>query len=47
MKKNTFRWPDGSSGNIAIDEREFRWLLDGLSIKQRGAHKPTKERIII
>lgn len=48
LEKNIFNWPEGSKGtNIVIDEREFRWLLDGLSIRQGDAHKPVKERIII
>lgn len=48
LEKSRFRWPDGSTGStILIDERQFRWLLDGLSIHQKGAHPAVKERIII
>ncbi|AZO94891.1 IS66 family insertion sequence element accessory protein TnpB [Halocella sp. SP3-1] len=48
MEKSRFRWPDGTTGStVMIDERQFRWLLDGLSIHQKGAHPAVKERIII
>jgi transposase len=48
LEKSRFRWPDGNSGStITIDERQFRWLLDGLSIKQKDAHPAVNERIII
>ena len=32
---------------LNVDERQLRWLLDGLSLEQIGAHKPVDERIII
>lgn len=49
LEKDTFQWPDVAtdSTHIEIDERAFRWLLDGLSIKERHAHKPVTERQII
>lgn len=48
LEKDKFRWPEDISGtHIPIDERSFRWLLDGLTIKERAAHKPVKERQII
>jgi len=48
LEKGKFKWPDCTkSSPLVIDEREFRWLLDGLSISQKGAHPPVKERIII
>lgn len=48
LEKDTFRWPDGTEGSsLMIDERQFRWLLDGLSIYQKNAHPDVKERIII
>lgn len=48
LEKNKFRWPDGNTGStITIDERQFRWLLDGLSINQKDAHPAVNERIII
>lgn len=48
LEKSRFKWPNGNSGStIIIDERQFRWLLDGLSIHQDGAHPAVNERIII
>lgn len=48
LEKDKFRWPDEIHGtHIVIDERSFRWLLDGLSIKEGRAHKPVQERQII
>jgi|SRR5690554_941335 len=48
LEKSRFRWPDGNAGStITIDERQFRWLLDGLSINQKDAHPVVNERIII
>jgi transposase len=48
LEKDTFKWPDNYiSKSIEVDQRQFRWLLDGLSINQNGAHQIVKERIII
>lgn len=47
LEKGTFQWPDGKAVALEIGEREFRWLLDGLTLNQRGAHPEVKERMII
>lgn len=48
LEKSTFRWPsDLNSKTMLVNNREFRWLLDGLDIDQKGAHKEVKERIVI
>lgn len=48
LEKDIFKWPSGTEGSsLIIDERQFRWLLDGLSIHQKAAHLDIKERIII
>lgn len=48
LEKGTFKWPnDSNSKTILISDREFRWLLDGLSINQKEALSTVKERIII
>lgn len=40
LEKSKFRWPDNAEGtHIEIDERSFRWLLDGLTIEEKRAHK--------
>ena len=47
LEKSRFQWPDGENGPLEIKERELRWLLDGLSLRQYGAHREVKERTII
>lgn len=48
LEKQFFRWPEEADEKaIGITPREFRWLLDGLSIHQKHAHSIVKERIII
>lgn len=48
LENGCFKWPQKEMGpSISINERQFRWLLDGLSINQKDAHKPAKERILI
>lgn len=48
LEKGTFKWPSETGGKtLNIDERQLRWLLDGLALEQRQAHKPINERIII
>jgi len=48
LEKGYFKWPAKNGTNsISLTEREFRWLLDGLSIKQENAHKPVNQRILV
>lgn len=48
LEKDRFQWPIHVDGlHLEVDERAFRWLLDGLSIRERHAHKPLLERQII
>ena len=48
LEKDTFKWPDNhASKSIEVDQRQFRWLLDGLSVEQESAHKPANQRILI
>jgi transposase len=47
LERGKFDWPTANIDTVRISYREFRWLLDGLSIRQKQAHKEVKERIII
>lgn len=48
LEKDVFQWPEATNDtHIEVDERAFRWLLDGLSIRERHAHKAIEERQII
>lgn len=44
LEKGHFRWPKNPEEIKAISGREFRWLLDGLSVEQPKAHKPVNAR---
>lgn len=48
LENSKFNWPSGSNKEtIKITQREFRWLLDGLDIIQKTAHKKVNQRIFI
>ena len=39
LEKDRFRWPDeGVSATAEVSWRELTWLLEGLDVRQRGAH---------
>ena len=44
LEKNRFRWPDTPGELLEISSREFSWLLEGLDINQKGAHKTLNYR---
>ncbi|WP_279380701.1 IS66 family insertion sequence element accessory protein TnpB [Caldicoprobacter guelmensis] len=39
LEKGKFDWLKEGAGTAKISVRKLRWLLDGLSLKQRSAHK--------
>lgn len=48
LEKGCFKWPEESSFSpVAISYRELRWLLDGLSLEQKQAHKKVTANIVI
>ena len=47
LEKGRFHWPEGSRGAMAVDPRQFRWLLDGLALHQPQARRAVKERTIL
>ncbi|MCL1810247.1 MAG: IS66 family insertion sequence element accessory protein TnpB [Clostridiales bacterium] len=47
LEKSRFRWPEGKSVAMAVSGRELRWLLDGLALSQKCAHRKIAERAII
>jgi transposase len=48
LEKDAFKWPNADKNkSLAISERELRWLLDGLTIHEKHAHKEVLERVII
>ena len=48
LEKGRFRWPSNpGDGAMAVTRRELRWLLDGLSLKQRKAHPAVTARTVL
>lgn len=47
LEKGKFNWPSSNSKTITVTNREFRWILDGLELKQKNAIPIVDERIII
>jgi transposase len=49
LERGRFRWPktptDGAS--VAITRRQLTWLLDGLSLEQRQAHRPLTAATVV
>ena len=39
-----YKWPRNASEVRALTRQEFRWLMEGLSIEQPNAIKPSKNR---
>jgi transposase len=38
LEKHRFKWPESSHEVMQIDQRQLRWLLEGLEIFQARAH---------
>lgn len=48
LEEGRFQWPkESSSSPVTISLRELRWLLDGLSLEQKQAHKKVTANIVI
>ena len=39
LEKERFRWPASSEAVMEVSRRQLMWLLDGLEIHQRHAHR--------
>lgn len=39
LEKDRFRWPSSRAEVLELDQRELRWLLEGLEVQQARAHK--------
>ncbi len=40
LERQRFRWPESREEVLQISQRELRWLLEGLDLNQRQAHRP-------
>lgn len=48
LEKGKFRWPDHKNNSqIAITQRELNWLIDGLELDQKHAHKKIPASVVI
>jgi transposase len=48
LEKQRFKWPSRPADVVQqIEQRELRWLLDGLQITQRGAHRRLQYEIVL
>lgn len=48
LSKGVFRWNfDQGKRVLEVSERQFRWLMDGMSMDQPTAHKPVNQRIFL
>lgn len=47
LERGRFKWPAQSGPALCISRRQLQWLLDGLSIEQRHAHRPVPARVAI
>jgi Transposase and inactivated derivatives len=47
LEKGKFEWPQSNDKVTAISRRELRWLLDGLTLKQRHAHSEVTARVVL
>ncbi|MDD9150191.1 IS66 family insertion sequence element accessory protein TnpB [Sporolactobacillus sp. CQH2019] len=49
LEKGTFQWPKAHNDapSLKISRRQLNWLLDGLSLEQREAHRAVKARTLI
>ena len=46
LEKDRFRWPESESEILNIGHRELTWLIDGLEIQQKSAHKSLSYSVV-
>jgi transposase len=47
LERGRFKWPVQSGAALCISRRQLQWLLDGLSIEQKLAHRPLNAKIVV
>lgn len=47
LEKQTFKWPKTEAEVVQVDQRQLRWLLDGLKITQRSAHRRLSYKTVL
>ncbi len=46
LEKHIFLWPDSKDQVKIIGQKELSWLLDGIDLNQKKAHKPLNYSIV-
>lgn len=48
LEKGKFQWPKGNvTTSMKVGIRELNWLLDGLSLEQKQAHRKVSANIVV
>ncbi|GAC1651854.1 MAG: IS66 family insertion sequence element accessory protein TnpB [Acidobacteriaceae bacterium] len=49
LERGRFQWPASAAeqATLTVDRRQLQWLLDGLAIEQRKAHKLAAARVVV
>ena len=47
LEKGRFKWPTETGPALSVSRRQLQWLLDGLTIEQKQAHRPVYARVAI
>jgi transposase len=47
LERGKFKWPTAKTDVVSVSYREFRWLLDGLSLNQSQAHPEVTARTVL
>lgn len=47
LETGRFKWPADGSKPLCIDQRQLRWLLSGLEVDQRQAHRPVYATAVV
>ena len=46
LEKDYFKWPESGGEMITIGQRELTWLIEGLDLRQKEAHKELRYSMI-
>lgn len=47
LERGRFKWPVQTGPALSITRRQLQWLLDGLAIEQKQAHRPVHAKIAV
>jgi transposase len=47
LERGRFKWPVQTGPAVSITRRQLQWLLHGLTIEQKQAHRPVHAKIAV